>query len=154
MKMKRLLTYLLSLSGLGILFFPFLNDSILANRFTSGYVSVVYTINYIEYLKGMYESIFYHLRYPYLEIIDLLIVFLIPISLLIQIISSYINNYKLINISIIFCLLSLIYFTYFNRESLRFGVLVMIIQQITLFSFIHFFILKKLNLDSSGNISS
>lgn len=134
--MKNLLIYFLLLSAMGILFFPFFENSVTH--------SSSYSINYLEYSIEITKSIFYHLRYPYLETIDLFIVLLIPISILLEIISFHFKRHKLIYTLIILCLLSSVYFIYFNQSQLKFGIYILVIQQLILFSFLIFYYKNKL----------
>jgi hypothetical protein len=135
-KMKNLLIYILLISAIGILFFPFLNNS-------TTHTSYSYSTNYFEYIKGISENIIYLMRYPYLETIDLIIIFLLPISILFEIISFHFKKHKLTYVLISLCLLSSIYFIYFNQSQLKYGIYILVIQQLALSSFLIFYSKKS-----------
>jgi hypothetical protein len=95
--------------------------------------------NYIEYLFNVFESSIYHLKYPYLELLNLFILNMLPVSILFQIIFKLFYNNKCVLFTCILCLLSTFYFIYFNRQNVLYGCFVLLFQQLSILIYFSFF---------------
>jgi len=117
--------------GLLLLFLPFFINKMNGLLISGTSEKKVFTMNYFEYTYSYGMSTLYHLRFPYLELIDLAIVLILPFALVIQILSViFLFQNKVNYISSLFCFMSLSYFIYFNYGSLGFGCYILFFQQI------------------------
>lgn len=135
-KIKRQVLIIILLAGFLLLFMPFTRDFVFSSSMhtvTSGSDSNAFSINYFQYCYNFIDNLKYPYKFPFLEVVGIFFVLVLPFSILIQIISFVKYKYKLIYIFCLISLLTLIEFGYFNSENLQFGYYLTTLHQFFLF---------------------
>jgi hypothetical protein len=124
------------LIGIAFLFFPFTLDFVFSSQVQN--VDAVsnnsnsFSINYFQHCYRFIDNLKYPYKFPYIEVLGILMVLFLPISILMQLIFFIKNSYKKI---IVFCIIALLFlseFGYYNFEYLQYGYYLLFVQQVSL----------------------
>lgn len=128
---------LIIFGGFLLLFLPFTMDFLFAsdqigNVNNADINSVSFSVNYFQDCYNFISNFKPPYRFPYIEVLGILIVLALPVSILLQFVYFYKYRYKKVFFLCVIALASLFEFTYSYFEYLQYGCYLLTLQQLFL----------------------
>ncbi|WP_208328325.1 hypothetical protein [Flavobacterium poyangense] len=133
----RQMLLLVILGGFLLLFLPFTLDfffasGLIGNVYDASHDSTSFSVNYFQDCFNFINNFKYPFRFPFIEVLGIFMVLILPCSILLEFVFFYRRRYKTVLILCIISLMSLLEFSYSHFEYLQYGCGLLILQQLFL----------------------